>query len=158
MKKSSYLFFILATLILVSCNSNDLNEPIEFPQENLNNQIKLDILNNANSFTIEKPIILELIYNYENEFRFPNNYNLRIFEQTQDGWVEIEEIPTERFPKGDVVLSPNIAIPYPYVISVSPQLPDKLQKYKLRVYIFGKMVDNDKLTDVAAFIDVTLQP
>ena len=94
--------------------------------------------------------------NSNNEIRFPNNYNVKIFKQTSNGWIEVKEIPTNRLPKDDIVFSPSTFGMQD--LAVFPDLGDSSQRYKLRFYVIGDMKTNAESIAVAAFIDVELHP
>jgi hypothetical protein len=96
------------------------------------------------------------VYQADNEIVFPNDYNLRIFKKTNEGWIEIKEIPTTRLPEGDIVLSrPTKTLES---LSVAPDLVDYNQSYHLRIYVIGDMNTNEVIKKVAAYTDVVLHP
>jgi hypothetical protein len=81
--------------------------PIDFDPNYLNQQIRLLVSKELSAFKTDSDVGLLLEYNTVNEIIFPNNYNLRIFVQQNDQWVEVKQRPTIR-PNGPVILSPNI--------------------------------------------------
>jgi hypothetical protein len=163
MKVNTILFAISPILILqmllMGCSRTEVKPPeINVDKENVNQQILLRAPKNFNTFKTTDDINLELKYNTQYEIVFPNDYNLKMFLQTDDHWVEIHEIPTIRLPEGNIVLSPNALMPAVENIFVSPDLPDYNLKYYLRVYVIGTMNINDEDIKVAAYADVTLHP
>jgi hypothetical protein len=149
---------ILFQVFLVSCSSSDDNPPLSFENKYINQQILLRAPDYSNTFSITDPISLELKYNSTNEIVFPNNYNLKIFEKTADGWVEVKEKPTERYPPDDIVLSPTKYMPAVQVVPLFPDLLNPFVKHELRIYVIGNMKTGDGIKEVAAYTDVILHP
>jgi hypothetical protein len=89
---------------------------------------------------------------------FPRNFNLKYFEKTKNGWVELEEKPVERYPSSEIVFSPDSSSPLVLVLSAYPSIKDQSKKVHLRIYVFGKMETEEGLVDVAAYTDVYLVP
>ena len=143
---------------MTSCQRTNVSDPIEINAEYHNSYVTLSADVFPNTFETGQPIILSVLYDLNKVYIFPNNFNIRIFERTKNGWNEIIEVPTIREPQGDVIFSPEINIPFPYVISVLPKLPDKNSNYFLRIYIFGEMQNAEKTINVSASIDVKLKP
>jgi hypothetical protein len=158
MKKQFLILSIICLLLLASCSEKKFDDPIAFDEEYLNKQIQLIPLDYADEFATNKSIFLELSYNTKNEIRFPNNFNFRIFSKTSDGWVEIPEIHTKRIPAGDIIFSPNIDLPYPYVVNVFPDYQQLDKKYKIRIYVSGDMLINSETITVAAYSDIVVLP
>lgn len=127
-------------------------------EEYVNKQILIRAPANFNTFKTTDSIDLELKYNSGNEITFPNDYNIRIFLRTSDGWDEIHEIPTIRLPEDDVVFSPDAKMTAVENIFISPDFPDYNLQYQLRVYVFGNMKTNDVDVEVAAYTDFTVYP
>ena len=65
----------------------------------------------------------------------------------------------DRYPKGDIVLSPDDPASYNRMITFIPSIPNKEKKYHLRIYVFGELqtVAGETKT-VSAFTDVKLLP
>ncbi len=157
-KKSELLILIiLSASILVSCTSSR-QPPVPLDEKYVNQQILLRAAPYANTFTTDDSITIEMKYNSTNEIVFPRDYNLRLFENTKDGWVEIYEKPTERYPSDDIVLSPHKLMPLATIVFVSPDFQNFDRKYKLRIYVFGVMKEEGEIVEVAAYTDVVLHP
>jgi hypothetical protein len=150
------LFFVQVTLS--SCSTTITNPPIPVEKDFTNKQILLRAPDYANTFKTTESLALELKYNSTNEIKFPRNYNLRIFEYSDGEWIEIMEKPTERFPDGDIIFSPDKYMPIVQVVGAFPDLPDINQKYKLRIYVTGEMKTEEGNQDVVAYVDVQLTP
>ena len=160
MKLKNFWAVILGFLncfALIACAQEE-KSLVEIDSSFTNNQIVLRTAPFTNTFKTNEPIFLELEYNSSNKIVFPNNYNLRIFYQNQKEWMEISEKTTQRYPKGDVVFSPDIHIPIAEAISVHPNLPGLLERYTLRIYVIGDMYGESGINQVAAFVDVELSP
>jgi len=149
---------LFGSLLLSSCIAPELGNPIQIAEEYVNQQILIRAPAYANKFSTRDVVILELKYNSPNEIVFPNNYGLRIFEKTTDGWVEVKEKLTDRIPPGDIILSPTKELPVVQVVMLFPDLPDLGRKYSLRIYVVGQMNSNGKEIEIAAFVDIVLQP
>lgn len=161
MKKLIIVLALCLSYVLLSCAklNDDLSAPIEVDTDYLNQQIKLLPVKQLNTFKIGEPVGLQLLYNSENEIVFPSNFNLRIFVRREDNWVEIEERATQRFPDGDVVLSPVNPASYAQIVTFFPELEYLNETYTLRVYVFGDMrIGNHETKQVAAFVDIVLSP
>jgi hypothetical protein len=153
----SMVCWILACLFfLLSCSSPKDNVQTDIEHEYINQQILLKAPNFGNTFKTEDPIFLDILSQSSNEIVFPNNYNLKIFAKTNEGWIEIKEIPTTRFPEGDTILSPTAQIRESF--AVTPDLVDYSKRYQLRIYVIGDMETNEGIKKVAAYIDLTLNP
>ena len=149
--------FIAVSVLLCSCTSPSI-EPLEIDEKNNNTYITLQPMEELNKFYPNDVLYFQLSYNTINQIRFPNNYNIRLFYLDNSMWVEINEIPTRRHPLGDVVFSQNTYIPFPYVISLIPDLPDKTKKYQLFVYVSGLMSSNASKQEVYASTTVLISP
>lgn len=145
-------------LFIASCKTKEIPSPVNIENEFVNQQIKIRFDNYSNTFKTSDPISLELKYNSSNVIVFPNNYNLKIFEFSNDNWLEIQEKPTVRLPGGDVVFDPNIMLPAVEMIFVSPHIKDLSQSHKLRIYVIGEMQTGNGNQNVAAYVDVLLKP
>jgi hypothetical protein len=124
----------------------------------VNQQILLRAAPYGNSYTINDPIIFELKYNSNKTITFPSNYNVRAFEDSKDGWIEIDEKPVKNNLPDEIVLSPDIELPLVQIVAFFPNLPDFYRKYKLRIYVFGEMKEEGEIVEVAAYTDVVLHP
>ena len=157
-KVISLIVILLCQVLIISCSDSVSVPSIDIEKKYINRQILLRAPTFSNSFSTLDPINLELKYNTDSEIVFPNNYNLKIFMQTGQGWVEIKEKPIVRLPSGDVVFSPSKQMPAVEDIFFSPQLPSNNQKYQLRIYVIGNMTKNGERINVAAFTDIVLHP
>lgn len=160
MKKLFRLICLLLVfqVLLVACSNVDNNSPLSFDDNYVNRQILLTAPNHTNTFRTFDPIYLELKHNSINEVVFRNNYNLRIFERTNESWVEINEKSTAQNPSDEIIFSPTQLMPVVQVIVVSPDVGSVSSKHQLRVYVSGDMKTGESIQKVAAFVDVTLQP
>jgi hypothetical protein len=158
--KEHFLRFLLLIvfLFLTSCSPAEPPTPIDIEPDYVNQQILIRAPAYANSFSPKDPIILELKYNSENEIIFPNNYNLKIFKNADGKWIEIEEKPIERYPHGNIVLSPENTMQVVYALGAHPKLLFFSEEYSLRIYVVGEMKVNGEVLQVAAYTDVMLSP
>jgi hypothetical protein len=150
------LFAIGLSIFLLSCSNPKGTLQIDIEDEYVNQQVLLRAPRFGNTLKTEDPIFLDLLSQSSNKIVFPNNYNLRIFAKINEGWREIKAIPTVRFPKGDIILSPSIKTVESF--AVFPDLVDYNQRYQLRIYVIGDMETNEDIKEVAAYIDITLNP
>jgi hypothetical protein len=149
---------LLCLVLTSSCTPSEVGSPIPENEKYVNQQILLRAPTSINTFGTRDVVVLELKYNSTNEIVFPNNYGLRIFEKTADGWMEIKEIPTETFPPDDIILSPLKEMPAVQSVMFFPDLPDLERKYSLRIYAIGQMSSNGQTIEVMAFTDIVLRP
>ncbi len=149
---------LIGLFLLTSCASSERPPTINVDSKYINQQILLRAPKYANTYKTKDVITLELKYNSNNEIIFPNNYNLRIFEETINGWTEIKERPTERIPSGDVVFSPEKYMPAVEIVFLHPELPNPNEESFLRIYVIGKMKEGDEIIDVAAYTTIVLSP
>lgn len=158
-RKSVYQFlFVFQLLIIAACSPLGRDDPISINPKYVNDQILLRAPQYANTFKTNDSIILELKNNTHNTLTFPRNYNIKIFEDSKEGWIWISEKPTQRTPANDIVLSPKEESPVVEVVVVFPDLPDTNREYKLRIYVVGKMQEDEKLIEVGAYTDIFLYP
>ena len=151
-----YVFAL--TVILTACSSSENSAPLSLDSKYVNQQIQIKVLNFGNTFTTTDSLSLKIEYNSRNEIVFPNNYGLRIFEKTRDGWQEIKEMPTQRIPSGNIVLSPDVDISAVDIVSLFPDLTNINKNTKLCIYVIGQMTENGETKSVAAFTTVVLHP
>jgi len=149
-------WLIVFQFLLFSCTNLNPEPPVHVENGFVNEQIKLVAPSEYNSFKTSDAVIFEVEYYSNNEVVVPNNYNVRIFKQSDNVWTELSEMPILRYPEGDIFFSPeknglqNFA--------VEPKLDDYAQNYDLRFYIFGNMKTNDGVKQVSAYVDVKLHP
>ena len=153
------LWMLITAIALLSCStspSKDTQPSVDIDERYLNNQVTVRAPEIFNSFRTNDPVILEILNYSDNEIRFSNDYSLRIFKKTDDGWVEIKEIPTTRLPEDDIIFSPNSSTIEDF--AVFPDLKDYSQNYRLRIYIIGDMQTEQGHQKVSAYTEVQLQP
>lgn len=156
---TKYLFcMVLFLLSLSACSSTMIGDPILLNSDFVNKQITLLSFDFDNSFKTSDPISAEIWNESGNSIRFPNNYNIRIFEKTNEGWVEYVEKPVTRLPSGDFVFDPKEGLCCTVMISAFPDLPDLNRNYTLRIYVSGLMSNNNAEVEVFAFKDIILNP
>lgn len=80
---------LVVQIFLFSCTSAYDEPPVELEEVYVNQQIKLFIPSQFNSYETTSSVALEVQYHSNNDIVFPNNYNVRIFKQTNRGWIEI---------------------------------------------------------------------
>jgi hypothetical protein len=149
--------FVLITLSSCLGSQHQVAQAnIEIDDGYVNKQILIRAPENFNSFKTNDPIVLEILNYSDSEIRFPNNYNLRIINHTDNGWVEIKEILTTRLPEEDIVFSP--ATSSIEDLAVFPDLVDYSRNYKLRIYVIGELKTDKGMKKVAAYVDVQLRP
>lgn len=157
-----FLNLLLISILLAGCaTSNNLvnTDPIDFDANYLNQQIGLVAIKELSSFDTRNPITILLNYNTTNRIIFSENYDLRLFVFQYNEWTEISEIPMDRYPKGDIVLSPDDPSSYSQMVTFIPNIPDKEKKYHLRIYVFGELqTAGGETKTVSAFTDVLLTP
>lgn len=153
-------YCILSCLfVLVSCNTSKLDAPINLEEKYTNKQILIRAPEYANTFNTKDPVLLELKYNSNKTITFPSNYNVKAFEESKDGWIEIDEKPVISNLPDKIVLSPHIELPLVQVVSFFPNLPNINRKYKLRIFVIGEMIEEGETTvQVSAYTDVVLRP
>ena len=146
-------FFLITSCSMI--NSGPDKPPIAFDPAYLNQQIRLIPLKEMSAFKTEYPVAVLLQYTSTNEIVFPNNFNLRIFIQQNDQWLEIKEQPTTR-PKDPIILSRQALSRQ--IVMFSPELDDLTKTYHMRVYVFGDMKTQEGTKQVAAFVNFVLTP
>jgi hypothetical protein len=149
---------IIFISMILGCSPLISDNPITARQEYTNKQIMLYAFDQYNTFTTSDVITAEIWNMTENYIEFPNNYNIRIFERTKKGWVEIFEEPVTRLPPGPFTFNPINGSSYIKLIGIFPNLPDINRKYELRIYVSGVMQENDESIEVFAYTDVVLKP
>ncbi|MBK9007550.1 MAG: hypothetical protein IPM31_11225 [Anaerolineae bacterium] len=152
------LFLVAIQTLLSSCTNASNPPPLSFEDAYLNQQVLLRVSSYSNTYKTRDPINLELKYNSDQEIIFPYDYNLKIFERSDEMWVELKEKPTYRFPLSDIVLSPPIEMPAVQVVVFFPDLQNPFRKYYIRIYVIGNMKTNNGIKEVAAYTEITLQP
>jgi hypothetical protein len=155
---SRSLLLLVVAILLSACGLGQIDDPIEFDKEFLNNQVLLRAPAYSNTFKTKGTIALELKYNSNHRIMFANNFNIKIFRNISNHWTEIKEKPATRIPSDVIVFSPEKAMPAVQVVMFSPDLPQPDEKYFLRVYVVGLMEANGTTKNVAAYTDIILNP
>jgi hypothetical protein len=158
MKKFCIILSMLCILI-TSCSTihhSPDKPPIDFDSNYLNQQIRLLVVPQLGAFKTNSDMALLLEYDTVNEIVFPSNFNLRIFVQQANQWIETKEKPTIR-PTDPVILSPKSSS-QGSIVAFWPQLDNLTKTYYMRVYVFGDMKTSDGSKQVAAFADFVLTP
>jgi hypothetical protein len=161
MQKKVWFIVLLLSLTISACSTTGNaaeKPPIDFQEAYLNQQIKLLVIPDWNTFKTTDSVGLKLLYNSQNRITLPENYNLRLFIKQDQGWLEIQEIPTERYPPGDIILSPDKSSLGDDIVAFNPKLADIKKQYTLRAYVFGNMETPDGIVKVGAYVDVVLKP
>jgi len=150
---------MITVLLLISCaRLNDkMPPPLEFEDDYLNNQVILHALAQDNTFKTTDILILRLTFRTDTDIVFPNDYNLHLFIRDKESWKEINEKPIVRLPEGEFIFSPDTSHQMP-VIFVEPNIENTEQKYLLRIYVSGKMIENGISKTVASYLDIELRP
>jgi len=155
-KFSKTIWIVMFLAFLSSCGSGKFESPVDFDNAYMNNQIKIFAPQEFNSFSITDAIIFEVEYHSNSEIIFPNNYNVKIFKQSNNQWGELKEKPALRLSEDDIVFSATTdGI---QIFAVEPDLDDYTRDSKLRFYIFGDMKTDEGITKVSAYVDVVLHP
>jgi len=156
--KPLIIFLLFASQILLISCATTKDEPHldDVENTNINTQVQAKVYELMNTLETVRPIFLEIQSLTSDTIVFKNNFGVRIFQQTNDSWREIKEIPTTRLPEDDVVFSPNTGIVQ--IFAVHPDLDDYTHNVKLRIYVIGEMRTDQGTTKVAAYTDVTLHP
>lgn len=153
------LITLLLLIILASCTKNSLTveAPLDFEEGYLNNQVLLFATAQGNTFKTTDPIAIGMTFRTDTEIVFPNNYNLRLFIKDKESWREISEKPFERYPTGEFVFSPSTS-PQVHFFFVEPDIGNIEQKYLLRIYVAGNMMEKGISKTVASYLDIELRP
>lgn len=152
------LWFLIIQQLMLACSDIKSEAPFTFDEEYINQQIKLLAPKQFNNFETTSSIVLEVQYHSKNEIVFPNNYNVRIFEQTDNGWVEVQEKPTLRLPEDDIIFSTEMGTTAKRLFTVDLELAEYAQTSLFRFYIFGDMKVDQGIKQVAAYVDIELSP
>ncbi|MEA5078543.1 MAG: hypothetical protein VB013_08230 [Anaerolineaceae bacterium] len=155
--KNTIIIFIIIFL-LFGCSKPKVKDPIATDSQFTNQQIKLYSSADYNTYSTKDVISAEIWNLSGKEVKFPNNYNIKIYEYLNDDWKEISEKPVTRLPSGNFEFNPNDGSSNIRMIGIFPDLPDINQEYYLRIYVSGKMVEGNKEVEVTAYIDVKLKP
>jgi hypothetical protein len=160
MKNRVYIsIYFMALIFLISgCSSKNIQSPISFDEDYLNNQLQIRAPQDWNTYKTGDQVAVELKYDSIYEVTMPSNYNVRFFIYESEQWVEINEEPTIRTPANDVILSPNVGSPSILPVVFFPEFPDKSKSYLLRIYVIGEMDENGSKKNVAAYTDIRLNP
>ena len=126
---------LVVQIFLFSCTSAYDEPPVEMEEDYVNQQIKLLIPSQFNSYETTSSVVLEVQYFSNNDIVFPNNYNVRIFKRTDEAWIEIQEKPITRLPEDDIVFSAEKETNAIRLFTVYPELDKYDQPSELRFYI-----------------------
>ena len=148
---------LVSQVLLMSCAATKHEPKIDDVEDlNINNQVYAKVYGLMNTFETINPVFLEIQSYTPNTIVFKNNFSVRIFQQTNDGWKEIKEKLTRRLPEDDVYFSPEKGTLQ--IFAVFPELEDYTRNVQLRIYVIGDMQTEQGVTKVASYADVTLHP
>jgi hypothetical protein len=112
-----------------------------------------------NSFRTDDSVTLEIWNSSENLIVCDPEFDLMVFPQTQDGWIELKNKSLYQYDL--ITLEPSESYdPYKAVgTSVSPDLPDYSVTSSIRIYVIGELMDAaESSRKVASYIDLKLTP
>jgi hypothetical protein len=151
------LLLFVSQVLLMSCATTKHELQLgNVEASNINNQVHAKVYELMNTLETVRPVFLEIQSFTPNTIVFKNNFSVRIFQQTNNGWKEISEEPTTRLPEDDIVFSPDKGTLQ--IFAVHPHLNDYTHNVQLRIYLIGDMKTGQGTTKVAAYTDVTLHP
>jgi len=131
---------------------------IGLPAEALNTQIRV-WSPDGKVLKINMPISLAVQVVGSEEVIFPRDFGNRMFRYTDEGWVEVENVPTD-WGEGFFLLSPSNGGPGDWTSTrVFPWFEQTDEPILLRVFVEGKVYRQDEMTDdpVGGYVDVTLK-
>jgi hypothetical protein len=134
-----------------------MQAPIDFDESFLNKQIRLRTGEPIWPLKTTDSLALLLEANAPDKIIFPNDFNLRIFYQEGEKWVELPERPVTRL-YDLVVMTPEEPASLYQIVDFWPEYPDVEATYYMRVYVFGDMSTPEGVKEVAAFIDFVVTP
>jgi hypothetical protein len=149
---------IIQILTITGCSPSKFNNPIPSKSEFTNNQIQLYSFDYFNTYKTSDAISAQIWNMTENSIEFPNDANIRIFEKTRKGWVEMIEKPVTRIPSGPFTINPVGESQSIRMIGIVPDISDINRKYDLRIYVSGLMQEDEETIEVFAYKDITLWP
>ena len=151
------ILFLVIQFMVLACGNAESEPPVDLEDDYTNQQIKLFTPSQFNTYETISSVVLEVQYHSDNDIVFPNNYNFRIYERTGNGWIEIPERPILRLPEDDIRFSVE-GKTTARLFTVDPDLENYGQTHDLRFYIFGDMKVDGGVRQVAAYVDVRLNP
>jgi hypothetical protein len=151
----------ILSFILFGCSTfhqSTIKPPIEFDSSYLNQQVRLLVVKYVwPPFKKGETHALVIEYRTPNKVVFPSNYNLRIFIEEDNGWIEINDSPADRS-DDPIVLTQEDPSSFGHIVAFLPQYPILNKTYYVRVYVFGDMTTSEGIKQVAAFVDFVVNP
>ena len=144
-------------IFLLGCKQTELGAPLQFEDAYTNQQVRLAIPPDFQGLRRGDDFGLTLTIHSDSKIVFPANFGVRMFSRTSRGWQEIAELPTERYPVGEIVFDPQ-SNQGPDIVVVIPDIPADGETKWLRVYVIGRIEEAGGTKQVAAYIDVGLTP
>jgi len=151
------LLFLIMQFAFLACGNDESELPVDLEDNYTNQQIKLFTPGQFNTYEPISSVVLEVQYHSDNDIVFPNDFNVKIYERTRKGWIEIPERPILRLPEDDIRFSLDGKTTV-RLFTVDPDLDNYGQTHDLRFYIFGDMKVDGGIRPVVAYVDVKLSP
>lgn len=151
------ILLLIMQIVFLACGNAESEPPVDLEDGYTNQQIKLFAPSQFNAFETISSVVLEVQYHSGNDIVFPNNYNVRIYERTSNGWIEIPERPVLRLPEDDIRFSVEGKTTV-RLFTVDPDLDNYGKTHDLLFYIFGDMKVDGGVRQVAAYVDIELSP
>ncbi len=160
------LIVLFALVLLSACQSdNSLDKDAAFLSllgvSNVNQSVSLTSQDFLNDGKIGGYIDLGIENLSNQEVEFPYDYGTRLFvyQEHEGEWIEIENKITY-FASTNPTLTPKGSGLYVGSVSVKPDIQNEGQPVTVRVVVVGETLAADGVKDeqVAAYVDVTLQP
>lgn len=132
----------------LSVSTPDIGVPIQS-----SNYLEVTAPTGWNSFKAGDPIVL-LIRNATNKkLTAKEDLGAKIFIFSKNSWVEVKN--KTAYSNSQIMLDPDKTI----LLYVLPDLPDRSTSYHVKVFVVGKVIDNEqKTSEVASYIDLKLIP
>jgi hypothetical protein len=140
--------FLILTFWLCGC-TNTSKELVGLSYSDVNNQLKLSIITEWNTYEVEDPITISIKNTTNETIVFPYDYGTKIFIFSEGDWEEIDE--KEMLSEKELIpITPGST----HHLSLFGDFPIDRGEILTRIYVIGQMENSGR--QVAGYIELTL--
>ena len=153
---SKLFSWLIILYSLVACTSTASMPPIDFPEEMLNQDLRITAPEGWNTYQTNDEISLNVLVIGNEKIIFAPDFDVKMFVLNGEHWEEVFNIPIE-YSQGDNIVFPRNGNPFNSAVAVLfPNLPFPNHQTLIRIFVFGHVYRNGEKTDeeVGAYINI----
>lgn len=130
---------------------------LAIPLTEMNEEIRLRVPGDVNSFRISEMITL-LVDNYsESQIQIVPDKDIRIFQKPAGGWVEIKNLMNYSS-RIEIIPIKDSENPGGTIYQLAPEIVEKQTTVYLRIVVIGTKDPDGSASKIGAYVDLTMHP